>query len=231
MVAGSEVLVFDAPNSTYPVNPAGMWLDFPFTTPYVWTGSDLILDVRSQIPAGGSYFNQAVASSVPRLISTLYTGQPTGTLGSSSGAKVRFQVLSGGTDYQVNQPGASLDIGGLAGTSSVPAVTNLALNQGTFLNVNSTQTGAPWDIVLGSLPLATPATGGLVLPGGQLLNVSIADPSFGFLFGFFQGPPFASAAFPLSSSFALTLSGQMAVIDPAQAAGVSLSQPVRLIVQ
>lgn len=90
LLPGTETLVIDAPGVTLPVNAAGSWQDVPFTAPWVYPGGDLIVDFQTQIPAGGPYFHSTVSSAVPRCVSATYTGQTTGTLGASSGTKVRF---------------------------------------------------------------------------------------------------------------------------------------------
>ncbi|HYC78635.1 MAG TPA: hypothetical protein VEI02_13490 [Planctomycetota bacterium] len=89
LLPGTETLVYDAPFSTYPFS-TGQWTDLPFSAPYALPGGAIIVDVRSQIPVGGAYLASTVSSTVPRVVNSAYTGQATGTLGASSGSKMRF---------------------------------------------------------------------------------------------------------------------------------------------
>ncbi len=90
LVPGTETLVVSAAGNTYTPMPAGAWLDFPFLNPIPAPTTAIIVDMQSQIPTGGAYFASSVSSTFPRCVAATYTGQATGTLGTSSGPKVRF---------------------------------------------------------------------------------------------------------------------------------------------
>ena len=134
------------------------------------------------------------------------TGTPT-----SVGAPA-FQVPQ--PVWQQNQPEAHLDIDGGSNNPFLgPIITNKGPNQPGTLNISSTQTGMPYDIAY-HVGNAIPDPVGT--PNGQRLNLNLADPSFGFLFGGFQAAvPAAPLNIPLVSPFAnVVVAIQMAVIDP-----------------
>jgi len=121
-------------------------------------------------------------------------------------------------DYQPNQPGASLDIGGLQGSLLAAAVTVAPAGTPLIANMASTNGGLPFDIALA--PSVIPA--GLVGPQGQIVNVSIATPSWLF------GGAFVNSFTPTSLTFGAPgspIAGQMGVVDPTKAIGLAISQP------
>lgn len=233
LLPGTETLVADASGQTYqPQVTTGVWIDIPFPAVFPYGGGDLILDVQSQIPSGGAYHRSAVSSLVPRLTNTAYTGsQTTGTLGSSSGVKVRFGwTTSGPPEFQVNQPGASLAINGVAGNVVAPATVAITIGQPAAAVLASSNLGLPWEVGLGLAPLVPRSAGGLSLADGQVVNLDITDPFLTLLWNFFQSPPFTPLALAYPTGGASTLSLQMLVVDPAQASGLSCSQPNRVTV-
>ena len=130
-------------------------------------------------------------------------------------------------DYQVNSAAASFDIDGVQGTATTaPFVVRFSGQQFT-VNLSSTSTGLPWDLAYGVAALLPGSGGAYVSPGGQLVNLDLADPAFGTWFPGGGSPPFVSVAIPVTSTTTL-LSLQMGVVSPASPDGVALSQPVRL---
>jgi hypothetical protein len=133
-------------------------------------------------------------------------------------------------EYQVNQAGASLDVNGIQGTAQSPAVVNLGVNQVGMVNFASANLGQLWDVVVGSAPLLS-ASQGAPSVGPQLINVDLLDPTLALLYNGFQSAGFVPFSGPIFFSSPITLSFQMAVLDPNAIGGLSFSQPVRLIVQ
>lgn len=136
--------------------------------------------------------------------------------------------------YQTNSLTAGLNIDGVIGTAYVPATTTLGIGAPGTLNLLSIAGGQQWDIGSGVAPLVATGGGAILTAGGQIVNLNLADPSFGFWFNFLQGPPYPATplmSFPFSSPVAMSASAQMVVVNVATPSGVSLSQPVRLIVQ
>jgi hypothetical protein len=129
--------------------------------------------------------------------------------------------------YQANQANATLDINGVQASAAVPATTSVCLNESVTLNVGSASPTA-FDIAIAVSPLI-PSPPGFVTPGRQVVNVNLADPSLFFLNNL-TFPPFVPFSQPLSSSTAVTVSGQMIMLDAGQMDGFSLSQGVQLAV-
>jgi len=85
----------------------------------------------------------------------------------------------------------------------------------------------PWDLGfhLGAFTRGLSA-GGFATPGGQNVNVNLADPGFIFLNGgTFSGSAFANTSLTLASGTGLSAGGQLAVVDAAYVEGVALSHP------
>jgi hypothetical protein len=133
--------------------------------------------------------------------------------------------------YQINQAGASLVIDGILGTPQSPALVNLLAGQPASVALSSANQGQPWEVVIGVAPLVPRGAGAISLPDGQVLNVLLSDPALTLLWNQFLSPPFSNAVLPVSFPFPGTLSIQMAVLDPTATTGVSLSQPIRVVVQ
>jgi len=125
--------------------------------------------------------------------------------------------------WQVNQPGAHLDIDGLTNNPFVgPIVANKVIGSAGTVNYSSTAAGNPFDILVVQGPAVW---ANIWTPTGQKSNINFFDPSLFFAFGFFNalmpaGPqqiPFASPTVPA------TISLQMVVADPTSADGFWLS--------
>ncbi|MAG57480.1 MAG: hypothetical protein CMJ83_14405 [Planctomycetes bacterium] len=148
--------------------------------------------------------------------------------------KVRLLSTSCATapEYQVNQAEASAAVNGVQGTAAAPATVTVGIGQSAVVALASSLAGAPWDAGLTVGPLVPASGGGFIIGGGQIVNLDPTDPTLTFLFSPpFTGPPFVNFSVPLNTSSALTLSFQLAVIDPAAPSNVWLSQPNRLMVQ
>jgi hypothetical protein len=146
---------------------------------------------------------------------------------------VRIDYILGGggpAEWQVNQPGSSLDVNGIIGSAFAPATVNLGIGVTGFANLSSVNTGLVWDVGVGVLPLVPRSAGALTTIDGQVLNLNVADPAFLLLWGGFASPPFVNASLPLVFGSPTTLSFQMAVASPVSPSGLLLSQPVRLLV-
>lgn len=134
-------------------------------------------------------------------------------------------------EYQVNQPGASLVVGGVLGTSQAFALVNLSSGQSTIASFTSNNQGQPWEAGIGNAPLIPLSLGALTTVDGQILNLDITDPALTLLWNLFQSPPFVNLTLPVAFTGPSTLSIQLAVLDPGASSGLRLSQPVRVIVQ
>jgi hypothetical protein len=133
--------------------------------------------------------------------------------------------------YQSNSVLATLTIDGVYGTSYSAATINVPINGVATLALSSTNAGMPWELGFGLAPLLSTSSGALVTPGGQMLNLDLADPSLGTLWNFFQGPGFQSVQIPISVPTPIGVSLQLLVAEPYMPCGVCLSQPTRFIVQ
>jgi hypothetical protein len=141
------------------------------------------------------------------------------------------QLILVGLGYQQNSPAATLDVDGQQGSDNVPAGVGLSLNTQGMLTLVSTNTGMPWELGFGVAPLVPQASGALTTGGGQIVNLDLADPTFGVLWNYFQSPGFVNATIPFSVPNPASVSIQMLVVAPSLLDGVAISQPTRLIVQ
>ena len=139
---------------------------------------------------------------------------------------------SGTAVYQLNQPEADLQINGVIGTTTAPAIVNVPIGGTAIAVLSSTLIGNAWDVGTTVGPVV-PASGlGITLPDGQFVNLDISDPSFTTLFPTpLVGPGFpGTISTPLPTGAATTISGQMAIADPTVASTLRVSQPVRFVV-
>lgn len=125
-------------------------------------------------------------------------------------------------EYQVNSPAASHDFNGIQGTAYGAANVSKCAGDTFTINLNSTNVGFPFDVLVSPLPLVPVSQGGLYT-GTQAVNVNL----FAFVWGFggFTTPFFGNLALPFSFGAAADFYTQMAVIDPFNPDGVSISQP------
>ena len=135
--------------------------------------------------------------------------------------------------YQLNSFNASLDIGGLLSNGSAPATTNAAIGATHNINFLSFLGGQQWDFASGNYPLVPRSSCPLSTASGQIINLDLTDPAFSTWFGgtFSNGPGFSNFNVNFSFPFAISLSGQMAIIAPNVSDGISLSQAVRIVFQ
>ncbi|MAG56964.1 MAG: hypothetical protein CMJ83_11775 [Planctomycetes bacterium] len=134
--------------------------------------------------------------------------------------------------YQTNSFGSTMDIDGIQGTNQVAATTIVPIGNPFVLNLFSFGVGLPWDLGYALNPLVPRVNGALITTGNQIVNLDLADPSFGTWFDFTNNsPPFVNLAIPASISIASQVSLQAANIDPGIPDGVAFSQPFRLVVQ
>lgn len=135
--------------------------------------------------------------------------------------------------YQQNSFNASLDIDGVLSNGSAPAVVNALIGTTHNLNFFSFLAGQQWDFASGNAPLVPRSTCPLSTPAGQVVNLDLTDPNLSSWFGttFTNSPPFNNFNLNFSFPFAISLSGQMAIIAPNVPDGIALSQAVRIVIQ
>jgi hypothetical protein len=135
---------------------------------------------------------------------------------------------SGAPEYQVNQPGASLDIDGAQGGPYYPSNVSRCTGAIFTINFNSTAVGQPWDVAISPLPLVPASGGALQTLSGQIVNVNLTAVTL--LNGGF-GATFVPLAIPAAFGAPADINAQMAVLDPANPDLISISQPVHLVIQ
>lgn len=131
-------------------------------------------------------------------------------------------------EYQVNQPGSSLDFDGVQGFAFVPAgVVTRCINSNFNVNMMSPWGGLPFDVLLGSATLVPRSGGGYVSPSGaQVVNINLATMTFAF--GGFTTPFFGNFTLAASLGTPLDIGAQMVNFDPTHIDTVSVSQPCSL---
>lgn len=131
--------------------------------------------------------------------------------------------------FQVNTPEAHTDFGGVQTTGYGPAVKNISTCQTSNLTITTALVSTAFEVVVSQspvVPFGDPGT--FQLPAsGQMVNVSLFDPSTFFLNGA-AGPIFqpfpGTLNFGIAFPVALTYSLQAVFVDPANPNGVALSQ-------
>lgn len=234
LAPGTETLIADVSGSTYqPQVATGVWIDIPLTSIYPYTGGDLVLEIQSRIPTGGTYHRSSVSALVPRLTNSAYNGtQTTGTLIASNGVKVRFALAPAGPpEYQVNSVAASLLVNGIQGNVGAPATFTVPIGLAVNAIFSSTNLGFPWEIGLGPAPLVPRSGGALTTADGELVNLDVTDPSLFLFWGLFQSPPYANATLAYPTGGPSVLSVQFLIIDPIALSGVRCAQASRVTVQ
>ena len=183
------------------------------STPGSWVNeTTLWLDISAMVTTGQNYLY-------------LYGNNTGGPGGVNFSADIA--VFSTG-EYQVNQPGASMDIDGLTGGPAGPIYASRCAGQSVTLTFSSSNSGLPWEIgIMTGDPLVSASAGGLVLADGQIVNVNLAAPSITFLnnlgwTALFPAPTFQQI---VAIGATTTTSAQMAIIAPAQPSGLFLGGP------
>ncbi len=204
-------------------------------TGFLWDGvRDIGFFLTSQAPTFGAGFSGAChkTTSEPARTHSASFWAPASTLTSctvAAGLKMRLDFVPLQAQWQVNGPGASLDIDGVSSSPYVQMEVTSCTNQPHVANlVSSTTVGNVWNVVLTTGPGVPLFGGGIPTAGGQIVNVDFADPSLILLFP--PGTPnaFAVGAVPLSFPQAFDTSAQMFVMDAAAADGFDLSALTRL---
>jgi hypothetical protein len=161
------------------------------------------------------------------------------TTGAATQTALGSCVASAARPYQVNTPGASLDAGGVLGSSfTVAMTTGTVCGPPLVFQLGSTYPGQGYDVAISLLPpLAgpgpcdSPGTGAFVSSNGQIVAIDFTDPQLSYLNG---GVLLStSAAFPGNHSIT-ALAGvpiprvtlQLHILAPSHADGAQVSQPV-----
>lgn len=166
-----------------------------------------------------------------------------GFTGGTGGLNQLNEILSwefGGTacplnPWEINSPASSLDIDGLQSNGLGPATTAACTNSALMLN-STANSGAGSDI---AVTFAGAAPAALTTPGGQQVNINIADPS---LFSFNGGVPNfggilnlqphpGSFTFPLPTGAPYFASAQQLAVDATHPDGFQLSQANEVSIQ
>lgn len=141
---------------------------------------------------------------------------------------IHYAPLGVQPDYQVNQPGASLDVNGAQSLGYASASTASPTCTLNTLNWAPGPSSVAYDIVVTTGGSLIPASAGaLVTAGGQVINIEYFHASRVWLFGAsFTMPPFpASLDFYLPHG-APPVQGQMAAMDPTSPDGMFYSQAI-----
>lgn len=150
--------------------------------------------------------------------------------GSVAGNSLAFDnanldIFTGPFDYQVNNPASSLVANGLPDPGPFAPISVVApMGSNVLLDFSSSSTGLPWDVGLTSIPAVAGNAGGILTPGGQLINIDVTDPSYTSLFGLSFVNAFTNlTGVAVSSPGPAMISGQLAVVDPGGPDGIALS--------
>jgi hypothetical protein len=200
---------------------------------FVWDGvSSIAIYYTTAAGVTGGFSAHRTSTNMRHVLGVF---NATNQLPSSTGLaamKVALTFTPGPT-YQVNQPGASLTIDGLATTQCLPLSAIRAVGQTSTLTIASTLVGSGWEIVFTAPePMVASGAGAMVLPNsGQLVNIDLSAPSLGFL-NSLTFPPFPGTFFiGVTLPFPFAFTAQLGVLDPGNPDGVLLSGAVRLVVQ
>jgi hypothetical protein len=161
-----------------------------------------------------------------------FEGDPRPAMGVDIGADEQTCLTA---RYWTNNPAATFNVDGGIGNSCSPAVTTKGQNTPTFATLLSSNIGFSFDLALVPAALVPLGGGGFTSLNGQIVNVNFLAPNLIFL----NGGTLPSTASPFpgnvslnfnTPSVAVTIGGQMVIVDPAHADGFSLSQPCQLVV-
>jgi len=132
-------------------------------------------------------------------------------------------------EYQVNQPGSSLDINGAASSPCGPVKVTSVVGAFSTFHLASTSPG-PWDLLITTPEPSVPLSGAGFLLGSQIVNMNVGAPSFQALLGLTLTTPFAPVPVFFAAPVPMALTVQMVNLDPATPGGIALSAPNELTV-
>jgi hypothetical protein len=89
--------------------------------------------------------------------------------------------------------------------------------------MSSSLPGQPFDVGIGFLPGVPVGAGAITTPGGQILNLNVADPTLSFLLGLQFSLPISNLTIPFALQAPATLNLQLVVLNPGVVDGFSLS--------
>lgn len=134
------------------------------------------------------------------------------------------------SEYQVNQPGASMTMNGQVDPGQFgPIVQASQVGTTESIDLGSVNVGVPYDIGITIPGLTQGLTALGIVLGGQTVNIDLNDPTLLFLNGGAMvnlqttATPAATFSIGFVSGAPVTAAGQMVALDPANAAGFSLS--------
>jgi hypothetical protein len=126
--------------------------------------------------------------------------------------------------WMYNQPHATHRVDGLENNPFVgPVQKNVVGGATVTYTLQSAIPAQPWDVALSFIP---GVASGFTTGSGQIINVNLGDPALTFLNGGFMASPLGPLplTIPIVTPAAnLTISTQLAVVDPAHPDGASLS--------
>lgn len=134
--------------------------------------------------------------------------------------------------WQGNSASASLDLDGMPSSAFAgPSRLRITVGQSGIANLASMLTGAAgWDVGFAASAAVPYTAGGVLIPGGQYVNLDIS--TFQFVNnGTFTSPwPGGLLSLPITGSGPVVATGQLVVLDVAQQLGFTLSGPAELTV-
>jgi hypothetical protein len=155
------------------------------------------------------------------------TQTPTGPLGSVGANFFAFET---------NDSECSFDVNGATNNGNAPISVVACLADTIVANLASTNVGFGWELAVGVAPAIAAATdcapgaGGISTPNFQKLNIDLTDPALLFLNGLTFSVAFpGNIALPIIPAGPIAnVTGQMAIIAPANLDGFALSAPAQL---
>ncbi len=208
----------------------GSWISLNLTTPFNYNpalGLDLVVQIER---CGGGTIGTNTdhvtgATNASRVGSgnscaPISGGSPTGTV-----SIFRIDYVAGTPRWQVNQPAAHFDIDGQTNDACAgPISATRCAGASMTANLTSTAAASPWDLAIAPGSGVAGGAGGLVLPGGQVVNVNLASPGLTFLLGASFQTPFIPLSLPFTFPVApFDLTAQMVLLTPSVAGGIALS--------
>ncbi|NRA95809.1 MAG: hypothetical protein HRU14_06320 [Planctomycetes bacterium] len=141
----------------------------------------------------------------------------------TGGLFIRMHLSCGGTSWQVNSPLSSMDVDGVTNDACSPIRVASCVGTTSTLNVSSTNLGLPYEIGISQLPGVAVGSGAQVLANGEIINLDLGDPSLYYLYGLSFSVPFTPFSATFSYPAPVSLSAQMANVDPSMVPGIAVS--------